>query len=336
MIDGLLKKRDAIYGFCALWIVLFHTFRRISMPYIPVVTNFVCLGNMAVDVFLFFSGLCLYLASEKHRYAEVGWGDYYRRRFSRVVLPYFIVGIPYFLWNSIAEHTGSALSGVLLFVANITSANFWLRGTQTVWFVYAIIAFYLLFPLIYRFVRKSAGTRCVLLVVVMALFAVATYYTPILKNSMIVWSRLPIFTIGVIAGKHAAKIRIPDGKKWVAVILSAVVVLALGFWISNNEIFGQGHIPQVYRLLLYVPMTLALLVIVSALPGQRFPLFSWLGGLSLEIYLVHITLLHPIKFYGMMDAVGYWLYLILPVMAIPIAFLVGKLADWILKKKQGG
>ena len=50
--------------------------------------------------------------------------------------------------------------------------------------------------------------------------------------------------------------------------------------------------------------------------------FEWVGTLSLEIYLIHITLLHPIKYYGIMDAVGCWLYLILPVIAVLISWLV--------------
>ena len=62
---NLLERRDEIYGVCALWIVLFHVFRRISMPYIPVVTNVIGLGNMGVDIFLFLSGVCLYLSSDR-------------------------------------------------------------------------------------------------------------------------------------------------------------------------------------------------------------------------------------------------------------------------------
>ena len=70
----LLEKRNTIYGVCAIWIVLFHTFRRIGMPYIPVLTNIVGIGNMAVDVFFFFSGLCLALSVKKHDYQIAGWG----------------------------------------------------------------------------------------------------------------------------------------------------------------------------------------------------------------------------------------------------------------------
>ncbi len=81
----LLDNRNSIYGACALWIILFHTFRRVSMPYIPVITNIVGIGNMAVDVFFFFSGLCLSLSAQKHNYQNIGWKEYFKRRLLRIL-----------------------------------------------------------------------------------------------------------------------------------------------------------------------------------------------------------------------------------------------------------
>lgn len=51
------------------------------MLYIPIVTNVIGIGNLAVDIF---SGLCLSLSATYHHYAENGWREYYIRRFDRV------------------------------------------------------------------------------------------------------------------------------------------------------------------------------------------------------------------------------------------------------------
>ena len=80
----LLEKRNAIYGICALWIVLFHLSRKIGMPfYIPVVTEVISIGNMAVDVFLFLSGLCLPVISVLLSYIVDRIGKKFLKRVQR-------------------------------------------------------------------------------------------------------------------------------------------------------------------------------------------------------------------------------------------------------------
>lgn len=328
--NKLLRNRNAVYGICAIWIVLFHTFRKIGMPYIPVVTNFVSLGNMAVDIFLFLSGISLSFSAAKHDFEKNGWKEYYRRRFNRVVIPYLIVAVPYYLWNCIAEQTGGIIRRAAIFAANLTSASFWLKGMQTTWYVYAIVVFYLLFPGIYRFAKSQKSTAKAALLILMVLFAIATYYIPLLDNSMIVWARLPVFTLGVMIGTSERKEYPLAGK--MAATLGCLFLIAAGWFISSCEIFELYKLPQVYRLLLYMPMTYLIVKFQSEIRWEN-KLWSWIGSMSLEIYLLHITLLHPLKYYGVMDAVGYWLYLILPILAVALSCVVVRIEEFVLNRK---
>ena len=328
--NRLLEKRDTIYGFCAIWIVLFHTFRKISMPYIPVVTNIVGIGNSAVDIFFFLSGVCLSISAGNHNYAEKGWGDYYRRRFTRVVIPYLIICIPYYIWASMFESNGSVLHKAVVFVANISSASFWLRGMQTTWYVYGIIVFYFLFPVIYKFLNRHGLKGGMLLVAVMIGFAIVAAYTPILKNSIVVWARLPVFTLGTIAGRFQKK---EYGITKIKLVCALIILISLGFLISKSELSEAVSIPQVYRLLLYIPTTIAFCFVVSAV-GVRNRFLDLAGTVSLEMYLIHITLLHPLNYYGVMDAIGYWLYLVLPIGTILISLAVSKLEMLVLIKPK--
>ena len=327
--SNLLKKRNAIYGICAIWIVLFHTFRRISMPYIPVITNIIGIGNMAVDIFFFLSGVCLSLSAARQRYLEKGWAEYYKRRFIRIILPYLIICIPYYLWATAFESTGTFVHRVIAFVANFSSATFWLRGIQTTWYLYGIALFYILFPFLYRFAIQNGWKKKFILLLGVIAFAITTAYVPVLKNSMILWARLPIFLIGTFVG---ASEKMPETRKTIVRVVSATVFILLGVLTSMSELSKSFTIPQVYRLLLYIPMTISLMILLSTPPTRRARLFKWIGSFSLEVYLVHITLLHPVKYYGMMDAVGYWLYLILPVVSVLIAWVFARIEDLILKK----
>jgi peptidoglycan/LPS O-acetylase OafA/YrhL len=327
---ALLEKRNSIYGACAIWIVLFHTFRRISMPYIPIAINIVSIGNLAVDVFFFFSGLCLSLSAGKHDYQKTGWRPYFKKRLSRVLLPYLLIGIPYYIWAAVCETSGSVLRRGAAFLADLSSASFWLKGMQTTWFVYGILLFYTLFPAIYAFVKRSGSGKKIAFLFGLILFAVAAAYTPVLKNSMIVWVRLPVFSIGVMAGTLPEQDKVP-GKGPTAA--AALLVVLLGWLTSLSELSESFTIPAVYKLLLFLPLSLSLLMLLSRF-GKRVRFLKWAGGLSLEIYLVHITLLHPLKYYGIIEALGYWLYICLPAAALLLAWIVGEIEKHIRKRGE--
>lgn len=317
----LLEKRNTIYGICAIWIMLFHIFRRIGMPYIPIITNVIGIGNMAVDIFFFFSGLCLSLSVKKHNYLQKGWSSYFKRRFVRILLPYFIICLPFYLWNAIFEIKGDTIHKIIMFFANLSSVSFWLKGTQTTWYIYGIMVFYLIFPLLYTFfVKRGRKSQYITLVGLIA-FALITAYIPIFKNSTIVWARLPIFSIGVCMGINEIKIRELSKKEFVVL---GIVLIALGAVVSISELSESFSISQVYRFLLYIPMTLVLLLILNN-RMYRSRIIEYVGGISLEIYLLHITLLHPIKYYGIIDELEYWLYIILPTITIILAIVVQRI-----------
>ena len=305
-LNFLMEKRNAIYGVCALWIILFHVFRRISMPYIPVFTDGIAIGMLSVDVFFFLSGTSLALAAEKHRYMESHWKGYLKRRLERIMIPYLIVGVPYYLWNCIFEVHGSAGKKILVFFANLSSASYWLRGTQTTWYVYAIVLFYCLFPFLFCFIKKGSRAAQIALLAGTIGLAIISAYIPVLNNSVNVWSRLPVFIMGIWAANELRE---------------------------KNELSPTSTLPIVYRNLLQLPLTLSLMALLSVHPMKTKPhVLEWLGGLSLELYLVHVTLLHPLKYYGIIDAVGYWLYLILPPLSALIAWVVGKIEKTVMKR----
>ncbi len=317
-IPNLLKKRDTVYGILAIWIVIFHIFRKFAVPYIPFVSNIAGLGNISVDIFLFYSGLCLCLSASKNNYPENGWGEYFKKRVLRIFIPYFLICIPFYIWSAVYEISGSFMHRSIIFCLNFSSVKFWLQGTQTTWYVYAIILCYLVFPLLYGYLRKAGSKGRVCIIAALAAFAVLTNYLPVLKNSTIVWARLPIFSIGVISGFDDLKLKKP-GK--LLIVLSAAVTLGLGYLISLSELSEKPFIPNVYRFLLYIPMTLAVMVLLSTFGGGTGAL-DFVGRLSLEIYLVHIALIHITIYRGVFDAIGLWIIIALPAASILISWLV--------------
>ena len=151
--EQILKYRNGIYGFMALWILFFHIEIRVGMAtQMPFLTNFVQMGNFGVDVFMFLSGYCLALSLNRNSSTK----QFYAKRFKRLVVSYLVIAVPFFLWKCYAEFSSWHF---LHFVYDVTGLSFWLEGCQNAWFVEAIILFYIITPPHLPFC-KSENCKC--------------------------------------------------------------------------------------------------------------------------------------------------------------------------------
>lgn len=65
---NLSKYRNIIYGFSAIWIVVYHvttTFVKMTKSFHPFIIELIQAGNVGVDIFLIMSGICLYFSLKK-------------------------------------------------------------------------------------------------------------------------------------------------------------------------------------------------------------------------------------------------------------------------------
>ncbi len=334
-IPNLLKKRDTVYGILAIWIVLFHVFRVFSLPDIPVLTDIFCNGNMAVDVFLFLSGLCLFLSAQRHEYRERGWLSFYKNRIFRIIIPYVVICIPLYLFIYFVQFPkGGFLRNVLRFGWHFSSASFWVSGKTTTWFIYAIAVYYLLFPLLYTFAVKYAGKPYVLAgtVAAMLAFTLALSFVIRPKNAEIFWSRIPVFAAGIFMGNYTERFnleKIPSRIRALVIVSCFLLFSAVIKVVAMSEIEKRFAMKKGIRYFLYFFAACALIICITAL-GSRFEsyrhnLFAFAGGLSLEIYLVHLLVIHIIEYAGIAGRLGLSLYIIVPVVSVILAFAASKL-----------
>lgn len=333
---SLLKYRNQIYGICAIWIVLFHIYRKFGLAAdIPGLMDVLSIGNLGVDIFLFFSGFCLYLSAERNNYDTIGWSNYYRKRVIRLIPSYLIVGIPFYLWNAFVETThNNFLIDAVRFGANISSMSFWLKGNQTTWFVYGMILLYVLFPRFYKLITRYRLRNLILILITFIVYAIVLSFIPVLNNAAILWSRIPIFFSGVVIAKYrnGFEKRISGNGTVVSASIIAASLCAMSCFDEREMIC----VLPVVRWLSYGLVTICIIIVLLHLTQKnrekfmRGGVFQLIGKYSLEIYLVHITLLHPIQYYGIFDKIGYWLYLLLPIVAVLISIVVGKISNTLM------
>jgi peptidoglycan/LPS O-acetylase OafA/YrhL len=93
----------------------------------------------------------------------------------------------------------------------------------------------------------------------------------------------------------------------------------------------HGKFPLFAERMLYIPMTvsgtLLLCLLLKKVPSWLNSSLSFIGGISLEIYLIHA---HFVLNHIQKQHLGYWPTFLLTVIAtIPLAWLLSKATEWL-------
>ena len=144
---------DFLRGFSIFTIVLMHLVQSYPLP--GFLDKAASLGGAGVHVFILCSGFGLYLSS---LYKPLRYGQFLKRRFSKVYIPYVIVvavSTLYFGLVCSQDVLMPFLSSVFLFKMFVPSLENAFGGQM--WFVSTIIQFYLAWPLIVRLFKINGG-----------------------------------------------------------------------------------------------------------------------------------------------------------------------------------
>lgn len=284
------KYRGQIMGISALWIVVYHTWYRMFAPetspkllyYMELAVT--KLGYFGVDIFFLLSGIGLSYSIVKHSTKQ-----FLLRRFRRLAYPVLIAAAGQAIMEgwSFPEYLFRA-SGIGLFIGK----NYFL------WFISAITATYLLFPLYWRFFSRSRSKLRFT-----ALFIIAWYLGSVLldgvipsKVALLLMPRVQPFVLGVFFGwaQQNGGLKMSRRVFNIAAVLSAAAGTALG-WLNTIHSVGffrlrpNGFIPGIL-------VAFGFTVLLAELSGLLDRagratrgvngFFGFYGRISLEIYCV--------------------------------------------------
>lgn len=310
------RYRGELMGFAMIVILLFHVGgqRHDTLAF--------CLsrcGNVGVDIFLFLSGIGMWFAWSK----GPSLIEFYWRRYIRVYPAWFIIAclyfIPFFvsgrmpLWDTIAN---------ILFYH-----DFWTVYNELhFWYIPAIMTLYTIAPAYMALVSRSRSW-CWLPVFAM-LFCVLMRYDQTLYANLrhieIFISRIPIFLIGINVGFWVKEQRTAESESW---ILVCITFLLSTYVCVNFESGLRNRFPLFLERMVYIPLCITISLMVARLfsiaPTIIRRLFSFVGTVSLEFYLIHVEfVLKHIKPLHL----GYWPTALLTLVAtLPLAWLLHKL-----------
>lgn len=219
-VDRVLEKRAQLMALAIIFVVIYHYKCWIGgFPwYIGSILKF---GYIGVDIFFFLSGFGLACSFQKNSIRQ-----FYKNRAIKVLPCYFLYGVILLLNTAFLGGTFTWLDVLYKF----STLEYTFRHEGIDWFVSAILQLYLLFPLIFLFVKK------VRLVAVMATFIVVYAITVIHDfhwTHLAMLQRLPMFVMGV----YCYVFRIETKKIYLLVLFSFVCFLALCMFDDGKFVF---------------------------------------------------------------------------------------------------
>lgn len=293
MLQKISKYRAPIMGFSILWIMLFHSHFSFpaEIPLSDLANRIKNDGYGGVDILMFLSGFGLYL-SLSHNPKVL---PFFKRRLKRV-LPTYIPAL--LLWQILFTRVSYDFFSVFLY--NLTGISYWTGFAPLfVWFMPALVSFYLAAPVFFRILRMSVGgghlhSICLLtFTLLMNLLFLGSY-------SLVAITRFTVFAMGMVAGDWYLKKRPIHIGLECFFHIAGIASFCLLQWMDDtpfpfpfNERYSYAHYPFIF---IAPGMIFALCRIFSLLdscvPGKtviRF--FEICGKCSLEIFLIHYYLL---------------------------------------------
>lgn len=268
----IMKSKKAIMGLAALLIVIFHF-------YIP-------LNGNAVEIFISktaYIGVDLFFlvsAASLSKREKIEYGSFLRNRLLAVYVPFvfFAIVCAFFQkWK------------ILTFLKVIVGISFFERGGGSfLWFLFAIMLFYLLVPGLLFFKRRLGWLAFALMLLVWAGLAALLQYGFEYTSVFILWNRLPIFLLGLYYEMIVELLARHLKVKWIY-LPGLTLLFCIGLVLLY--LFGMKTRLQIPFADMYYILAIPM---VTAIAGffelgyrrtcMRLRVLEWIGNISLEIY----------------------------------------------------
>lgn len=264
------KTKQPIMGLAALFIILFHLFpvSRSNDVVSSVIRYIVMTGYIGVDIFFFMTGYMAYFSKTDNYF------QYIKRKFLNIY--------PIFIFSCVLCIIMGKIS-VTKAILTPTGIDFIVNGGGSLlWFIPAIMIFYLLVPFYLKLVKKMNNIQ--LFIISMAVWAVIMLA---LENFVgnhsinIFLCRIPIILLGMTLAKYEGKWKVSHK------FISALLLLMIGIFLTGRFAYMvklNFLISDIFYIVA-IPYVIGIILLTDVIFGKiKSYLLNFLGKISLELY----------------------------------------------------
>lgn len=270
------KYRSAVMGLAIFWIFFYHTGVDI-----PGLREIFALGWMGVDIFFFVSGFGLCASLSKNDSVS----NFFKRRFFRIIPTWWIVLAAMAIVGTLWSLKGFPMSASDYFYW-FTGLGWWTANCNFEWYIPTLLVFYLLSPLLARMSLKALCISTVASMFVAILLGGGMLH--ILDNVYMSYSRVPIYIFGFAVYKYQQKSVSLPSYIWLPMLAIGIIGFGAGMFVKLSNVPFGLTIARVCIPLFIIPMITVVGFVFSKIKWAN-AVMSFLGLISLEIYLLHIN-----------------------------------------------
>jgi len=348
------EARNVIFGIATLWIGLFHSDYLNDTISFYIKSDFIAeplkfirgTGNVGVDMFLFLSGIGLYFSFTKDSHVLSFW----KKRLMRVLPSAFLIATFYF---SMRYVNGRFSSGPFYYFLRETFLYFFVKGERVFWFISLILLMYLVFPIFYKIIDKwkAWGMIGMIAIVVAGTFAIRAIAPGVYNNVEIALCRIPVFIIGIWAGRFVMEKKEID-RRWLWLVLAVAVgmLVLMANYTPIVKALVPGYTKDMETRYIFIyryaacPLGIALVVLDSFIctelrhRGKANLLrnfFEFVGMYSMEYYMIYLNINHYLeRIYKIGPRQEIMLYFGSFVVSLVLCVLVRKVCDFFMAYMQ--
>lgn len=262
---SIFKHKSELMGMAICMILFFHSEIKFKCESLNIMKN-IC--DIGVDIFMLLSGFSL----ANSYYKNLNLILFYKKRLIRIVPTYLVVFSLVYFYDDIIRYNTT----IGKYLYDLFCLNFFIDGSIYIWFIPVIIVYYILLPL---YVKLYCSYRIVgwlpyILIIIIVNFLVFSF--PI--KLFFLWVRMHIFLIGINLFLDNEKNLFLD-KIFLFVMAICAIVLSYIILYNYPVMFGIKYF-------LYIPIVLWIISVYKT--GKIYTvLLTFLGGITLELYLLH-------------------------------------------------
>lgn len=333
------KYRGELFGISILFIMAFHYFHTVVNVRTKTQDHYYssylfcrAFGSIGVEVFLFLSGMGLYFSYTKRKDISA----FFRKRYVRILIPYAMyASIAWFISDLVVtDHKFTR------YLYDLSLTSFWINGEKRLWFISAIVVFYVFFPLFYEIVTSKhykINTALIIAFLVGVLYLAHEEKPKSFAVTEIATTRLPIFVFGVFIGRLVFE-KAPIKKWHIAAAAATVMMRAVVFILGVKNKFGGldnktlkfindaadsavgKRMESSLASIGFMAVCIAVLALIKWQPLHSF--LKTVGSVSLELYMTHVTVNGIIASEGSLDICEPPVYLLSIVISVSAAIVL--------------
>lgn len=282
-------------------------------------------GSLGNALFFILSGYGLTLSQKQNK---LNWGKWIFKRIGKLYSTLFIFNLIFFIPLSIYINKTNFLNFKIIIDTFLFPSGFV--------FIKALIVFYIIgYPIIKYF--SSRATKLVLLITL--ILHLVFYILTVDKSAFNIFSyeNIPLlmlgwfslFLFGICIAKDEILSRTKFNKFYLIALFGSLIAIYGQRLLIYNDILGWAQIIQQYLLFLFCYTLIFSSKTIVIRSSKLSQLIQYLSSITLEIYLVHVTLLATFKFELLKFPLG--IFTLITITLI-ISAIINKIKEYFTKK----